>query len=129
MEHNASTPWVQKRTTQLQRLDITNKHCLAQVVNIPTREDKILDLFLTNCPGPVSRVKELTLIGKADHAIQYVEYDIKAKRIKQTPRKIFLSKRADRDGLRDHMAQFKDEFLSSAHKNTSVNEMWVNFKT
>ena len=32
-------------------------------------------------------------------------------------------------GLRDHVAQCKDEFLSSDHKNTSVNEMWVNFKT
>ena len=27
------------------------------------------------------------------------------------------------------MAQFKNEFLSSDHKNTSVNEMLVNFKT
>ena len=33
------------------------------------------------------------------------------------------------DGLRDHVAQCKDEFLSSDQKNTSVNEMWVNFKT
>ena len=33
------------------------------------------------------------------------------------------------DGLRDHMVQFKDDFLSSYHKNTSVNEMWVIFKT
>ena len=68
-------------------------------------------------------------IAKSDHDILYVEYDIKAKRIKQTPLKIFLYKRADMDGLRDHMAQFTDEFLSSDHKNTSVNEMLVNFKT
>ena len=68
-------------------------------------------------------------IGKADHNIVYIEYDIKAKRIKQTLRKIVLYKRADMDGLRDHVAQFKDECLSSDHKNTSVNEMWVNFKT
>ena len=33
------------------------------------------------------------------------------------------------DGLRDHMVQFKDDFLSSYHKNTSINEMWVIFKT
>ena len=66
-------------------------------------------------------------ITDSNHSLPFLT--LKAKRIKQTPRKIFLSKRADKDGLRDHMAQFKDEFLSSAHKNTSVNEMWVNFKT
>ena len=73
-------------------------------------------------------------IGKADHDIVYAEYDIKAKRIKQTPRKIFqtiiISVQTRRyDGLRDHMAQFMDDLLSSDHKNTSVNEMWVIFKT
>ena len=81
---------IQKRATQLQLLDITIEHCLTQVVNIPTREDKILDILLTNCSGPVSRVKGMPPIGKADHDIVYIEYDIKAKRIKQTPCKIFL---------------------------------------
>ena len=71
VEHNASTPGVRKHATQLQRLDITNEH-LTQVVNIPTREDKILDLLFTNCPGPVSRVKGMSPIGKADHDIVYV---------------------------------------------------------
>ena len=47
-------------------------------------------------------------IGKADHDIVYVEYDIKAKRIKQASRKIYLYKRADMVGLKDHMAQYKD---------------------
>ena len=54
-------------------------------------------------------------IGKAVHDIVYVEYDIKAKHIQQAPRKTFLYKRADMDGLRDHLAQFKDTFLSSDH--------------
>ena len=54
-------------------------HCLAQVVNIHvhTREDKTLDLLLTNSPSPVNRVKGMPPIGKADHDIVYVEYDIK----------------------------------------------------
>ena len=63
-------------------------------------EDKTLDLLLTNSPPPVNRVKGMPPIGKADHDIVYIEYDIK--RIQQAPRKIFLFKRADRDGLRDH---------------------------
>ena len=68
-------------------------------------------------------------IGKADHDIVYVEYDIKAKRIQQAPRKIFLYKRADMDGLRDHLARFRDTFLSSDHSHMSINDMWVSFKS
>ena len=68
-------------------------------------------------------------IGKADHDIFYVEYDIKAKRIQQAPRKIYLYKRADMEGLRDHLARFRDSFLSSDHSHMSVNDIWVSFKS
>ena len=104
---------VQKRQSQQQLLDIIGEHCLTQVVNIPTRNDKTLDLLFTNAPSP----------GKADHDIVYVEYDIKAKRIKQASRKIYLYKRADMVGLKDHMAQFKDAYLSEDHSHMSVNDM------
>ena len=33
------------------------------------------------------------------------------------------------DGLRDHLARFKASFLSSDHSHTSVNDMWVSFKS
>ena len=32
-------------------------------------------------------------------------------------------------GLRDHLAQFRDSFLSSDHSHMSVNDMWVSFKS
>ena len=120
---------VQKRQSQQQLLDIIGEHCLTQVVNIPTRNDKTLDLLFTNTPSPVNRVKGMPPIGKADHDIVYVEYDIKAKRIKQASRKIYLYKRADMVGLKDHMSQFKDAYLSEDHSHMSVNDMWVKFKT
>ena len=68
-------------------------------------------------------------IGKADHDIVYVEYDIKAKRIQQALGKIFLYNRADMDGLRDHLARFRDTFLSSDHSHMSLNDMWVSLKS
>ena len=77
----------------------------------------------------MNRVNGMPPIGKADHDIVYVEYDIKAKRIKQASRKIYLYKRADMVGLKDHMAQFKDAYLSEDHSHISVNDMWVKFKT
>ena len=33
------------------------------------------------------------------------------------------------DGLRDLLAPFKESFLSSDPSNTSVNDMWVSFKS
>ena len=92
------------------------------------RNDKILDLLFTKAPSPVKRVKGMPPIGKADQDIVYVEYYIKAKRIKQAPRKIYRYKRADVVGLKDHMAQFKDAYLSEDHSHVSVNDMWVNSK-
>ena len=114
---------------QCQLLELIKDHYLSQVVKIPTRNDRTLDLLFTNSPSPVNRVKGMPPIGKADHDIIYVEYDIKAKRIQQAPRKIYLYKRADMEGLRDHLAQFRDSFLSSDHSHMSVNDMWVSFKS
>ena len=68
-------------------------------------------------------------ICKADHDLVYIEYDVRAKRIKQASRKIYLYNRADMSGLSDHMSQFKESYLSEDHSHMSVNEMWVNFKT
>ena len=120
---------VPQRQVQSQLLEIVQDQCLSQVVNFHTREDKTLDLLLTNSPSPVNRVKGMPPIGKADHDIVYIEYDIKAKRIQQAPWKIYLYNGADMDGLRDHLARFKDSFLSSDHSHLSVNDMWVSFKS
>ena len=127
MESHDSTSGGTKKKQQL--LDIIGEHCLTQVVDIPMRNDKTLDLLFTNFPSPVNRVKGMPPIGKADHDIVYVEYDIKAKRLKQLSRKIYLYKHADMVGLKDHMTQFKYAYLFEDHSHISVNDMWVKFKT
>ena len=33
------------------------------------------------------------------------------------------------DGLHDHLARFRDTFLSSDHSHMSVNDTWVSFKS
>ena len=71
----------------------------------------------------------MPLIGKADHDIVYLEYDVQIKRVQLNPRKIFLYKRANMGGLHDHMGQFKDFFLSADHSSMAVNDMWVTFKS
>ena len=64
-----------------------------------------------------------------NYHIVSVKYDIKAKLIQQAPRKIYLYKRADMDGLLDHLAHYRDSFLSSDHSHMSVYDMWVSFKS
>ena len=32
-------------------------------------------------------------------------------------------------GLKDHMTQFKDAYLSEDHSHMSINDMWVTFQT
>ena len=54
---------------------------------------------------------------------------IKVKLIQQAPRKIYLFKRADMDGLRDHLARFRDSLLSTNHSHLSVNYMCISFKS
>ena len=45
------------------------------------------------------------------------------KRIKQASRKIYLYKRADMVGPKDHMVQFKGAYLSEDHSHMPVNDM------
>ena len=56
-------------------------------------------------------------------------YQCSGDNVKQAPRKIYLYKRADMEGLHDHLARFRDSFLSSDHSHMSVNDMWVSFKS
>ena len=41
----------------------------------------------------------------------------------------YYSPKIPKTGLKDHMAQFKDAYLSEDHSHMSVNDMWVKFKT
>ena len=120
MELYACTEGLPNRRVQSQLLEVTQEHCLSQVVNIHTCDSTTLDLLLTNFSSPVNRVKGMPQNGKADHGIVYVEYDIKAKRIQQAPRKIYLYKRADMEGLHDHLARYRVTLLSSDHSHLSV---------
>ena len=43
-------------------LNVAKEQCLVQVVNVPARQDKILDLLFTNSHYPVNRVKRLPSI-------------------------------------------------------------------
>ena len=60
-------PFLKKNIKQHQELlDIIADHALTQLVNMPTRKDKTLDLLLTNYPSIVNNIETIQPIGEAD---------------------------------------------------------------
>jgi hypothetical protein len=102
---------------------------LEQMVDKPTRKGNILELFFTNNSSLVSRSE--TIPGMSDHeAAAFVEIDIKPQQTPQKPRKIHLYKRADWDGLRDHLCTHlnNENFPPSGCDQNDVETMWCSFK-
>ena len=83
-----------------QLLDIIHDSNLHQVVDIPTRNDRILDLVLINNPTRINKISTLSPIGLSDHDIVYIEADIWLKRIRETPRTIFKYNKANCDNIK-----------------------------
>ncbi|XP_060582784.1 uncharacterized protein LOC132739146 [Ruditapes philippinarum] len=96
---------------------------LTQVVKDPTRENHILDLFLTNNPSIVNRANVIP--GISDHDAVLVDTNTSARIKLQKPRKIHLYNKADWDGLMLHMPNLHDSLTrSKSYSNKSVEKLW-----
>ena len=99
--------------------DIIHDFTLEQMVKEPTRDNNILDLFLTNHPSLV--------LGQGDHDIVHHELKIKLGRNKQKQRPVKLYKKTDWDGFRLDMAEYQSDFFQSS-ANMFTNDKWNLFK-
>ena len=97
-----------------------------QAVTFPTRGNNILDLFITNRPSLIERVKPVP--GVSDHDIVFVQASTTAQRTKPPRRKILLWKKVDLDSLRGSIQNFSDTFTKEHSTNTDVDVLWDNFK-
>ncbi|CAC5391834.1 unnamed protein product [Mytilus coruscus] len=79
-------------------LDLLNNLGLDQLVNFPTRKDNILDIFCTNQPNLITKIKSIP--GISDHNIVLVDAICKPKRATQCPHKIFVWKKVDLEKLK-----------------------------
>ena len=97
-------------------LDITSDHSLHQMTDIPTRNDRVLDIFFVKNPTNINKLTTLPPIGLADHDIVYIELDTQLKRVRETPRKIMRYDNANweniRTDLNDTMRTIKDKYTS-----------------
>lgn len=99
---------------------------LTQVVQDPTRENHVLDLFLTNNPSIVNRVSIIP--GISDHDAVLIDTSTSARTKPQKPRKIHLFGRADWNGLKAHIQKLHETFtLSNKYVSDSVEELWNSF--
>ncbi|XP_071491811.1 uncharacterized protein [Diadema antillarum] len=95
---------------------------LSQSVDFPTRGDKTLDLFLTNRPSLLSKC--VPMPGVSDHDMVLALSDVRAKRQKPAPRRVFLWRKADFDNIRAETLAFSKSYMESNSTNTNVDQLW-----
>ncbi|XP_072028193.1 uncharacterized protein [Amphiura filiformis] len=108
-------------------INLANDNMLSQVQRIPTRGENILDLVFTTIPDQIRKVE--TAPGMSDHDAVAVQLDTTVKYARKKPRKVYLYKKGNMDGIRDGMEQYKDSFLQSNPTDNDVETNWTSFKT
>ena len=103
-------------------------HNLEQVVDKPTREDKILDLLFTNNKSSLQKIEILPGIGKSDHEIVFAEIDTLPCRIPKPKRNIFLYRKADWDGIRSNLNSLYTS-IKNDNQGYSANDLCTKFKS
>lgn len=98
---------------------------LTQLIELPTRGDKTLDLVLTNFPNNVKNTSVLP--GISDHDCPLVSFDLKPIRYRQKPRNIPIYSKARWESLREELSVAASN-LEKDSDTKSVNELWMDFK-
>ena len=107
-------------------LDLLNDFGFTQMVTTPTRQDNLLDLFLTTNPTLVDEVD--CQPGLGDHDMVTASCALKPSIQKQKPRKVPLLNKAVWPKLKSLMRDYQKKFLLE-HPNRSVEELWSDFFT
>lgn len=106
-------------------VDILRDFYLEQLITFPTREDKTLDLLMTNRPGLVSDIRSPAKFSDHDAISCMLSCATSVQR--KTRRKVYLYAKADFEEIRKDMSHYNDTFLKSSMSN-SVEEDWSAFK-
>ena len=99
-------------------------HGLEQMVMKPTRMDNTLDLFITNSPQLITRVKILP--GLSDHEIPFCEFNIHGFKIKQESRTILLYNKTDWDAMGKSFRTFWTD-IKQSQSDLTTDQLWNKF--
>jgi hypothetical protein len=108
-------------------IEMLNNCGMEQVVDEPTREKNVLDLFFTNRPSLIAKASILP--GISDHEIVSVGSYVTAPRTKPCKRKIYLWKKANTIEMKSECINIRNELLARFNKESSVEKMWLALKT
>jgi len=97
-----------------------------QIVKFPTKNENILDLFITNRPSLIQRCNPVP--GVSDHDGVFIQAKARTARAIPPRRKILLWKNADTDKIRTATKYFVDDFTSRYTPETYINTLWESFK-
>ena len=107
-------------------IDVMQEHGLEQIVNQPTRQHNILDLFFLNYPSTKYTIDILP--GFADHDIVCVDIEMGSEISKQNPREIYLYHRADWGSIKEDLISLLNSSDFSSTDTKTVNDLWTKFK-
>ena len=102
-------------------IDILYDNNMTQIVQDPTRENHILDLFLTNNPSIVNRANVIP--GISDHDAVLVNTNTSARMRPQKPRKIHLFKKANWENFKAHINELHKSLTRSNNYNIKYKEV------
>ena len=123
----STKPGCPKVALSRELIDLVNDFGLEQLVDKPTRKNRILDLFLTSNPTLVS--KAVNVPGLSDHdGIPSITVDTVVKKSKQCPRKVYLYHKADSEGLKMDEGKISEDFERKNLDGTDINSLWSEFK-
>ncbi len=112
--------WACTKTAQA-LINISAEFGLDQLVHEPTRQQNILDLILTNNQTVFDAVSVEP--GISDHSIVTTSVSLQPKYKKRAKRKIFVRRKADLEGIKEHMQNFKNHYFERL-SDGSVQDKW-----
>ena len=115
------------KSTSKAFLDLISDNSLEQIVDFPTRKDRILDIILTSHPSFKQRCKPMPSIGNSDHDIVLLDTSITNFRPRPQRRKILLWKKADLSMIKEDIRNFATTFISTRY--TDIETIWNDFKS
>ena len=108
-------------------IDFIVEFGFVQIVNFPTTERNILDVFFTNCPTYEYTCEPLA--GISGHEIVYVTSAVDIELQKPIFWKIYLCHKADFDHIKSQVTNLTDEFLTKYNSDTPIEILWHDFKS
>ena len=113
-------------------LKMTTEYNLTQMITQPTYRtddsESLLDLFLTTNPTTVQDVFHMPGLGLCKHDSIMVQINTQPRRSKTPPRKIFLFRKMDSEGISREAQEFCTAFLNSHPEQHSVEQNWCSFR-